>query len=72
MLLNITEVMVKMLPLPSYIQPRTDKIFNVHSHPSTTLTPFNSDFPSFRNTYCEWVNDLAQKCYDVEQIINLI
>ena len=64
--------MVKMLSQPSYIEPRTDKIFNVHSHLSTSLTPFNSDSPSFRNTNCDWVNDLAQKCYDVKQKINLI
>ena len=36
-----------MLSLPSYIEPRTDKILNVHSHLSTTLTPFNSDFIFF-------------------------
>ena len=45
--LYITEVMVKMLSIPYYIEPRTDKILNVHSHLSTTLTPFNSDFPFF-------------------------
>ena len=37
-----------MLSLPSYIEPRTDKILNVHSHLSITLSPFNSDFPFFR------------------------
>ena len=37
-----------MLSLHSYIEPRPDKILNVHSHLSTTLTPFNSDVPFFR------------------------
>ena len=37
-----------MLSLPSYIEPRPVKILNVHSHLSTTLTPFNSDVPFFR------------------------
>ena len=37
-----------MLSLPSNIEPRPDKILNVHSHLSTTLTPFNSDVPFFK------------------------
>ena len=36
-----------MLSIPYYIEPWTDKILNVQSHLSTTLTPFNSDFPFF-------------------------
>ena len=34
--------------LSSFLEPRTDKILNVHSHLSTTLTSSDSDFPSFR------------------------
>ena len=37
-----------MLSLPSNIERRPDKILNVQSHLSTTLTPFNSDVPFFK------------------------
>ena len=40
-----------MLSLPSNIEPRPDNILNVHSHLSTTLTPFNSDVSFFKTLF---------------------